>query len=114
MTQTDQAIVFRGNYTCAVDGMSHPSTAVISIDKAILDRVPAIAGHLKQTGMSFACKWHAADFELQDEDGLPTEPEYVINDCTLKVHDDGDIAFLFPFKHSHDEGYVGPMNLSRH
>lgn len=91
---------------------SDPEKVVISFPVSFVAKMEQAVAFMKANGFHKTVEWWAAGFTLLgypdggEEDLVEFVPEYRLDGCHAEVYADGDVRFVFPFKHSNDEGWT--------
>ena len=100
---------FKSEYMCNAEWASNPSQVEVYLHDEWQERIKIQAQALKDSGGHVMITWWAGAFEFFGEEGEEFTPEYSVDGCHLHVFADGDFRFLFPFKHSGEEGFTLTM-----
>ena len=99
-------IKFGGEFFGGAEWERNPDGVEIYLDSEWQERIKIQAKALMDSGGNVMVTWWAGSYEFFDDDGEVFDPNYSIDGCHMHVFANGDFRFLFPFKHSTDEGFT--------
>lgn len=104
--------VFATEYRCDADSAPDPATVNVTVDSSVIAKIPVISDFLKENDVDYAYLRWVGGYTFFDDDGEEFEPEYSVNGVCMRVFPDASFRFVFPFKHTNDEGFTNILELS--